>query len=309
MSIMYYYSVYDFIVQSELFLPTLGVISHQSNAINPITISYGAVSNHGLAAPTQQGFTYQATNTDFWLNIPFIARFLVSNGQQITIEPNERADEDSIHTFLFSTCIEVLLRQRQKILLSGYALKMSESGVALLGDSSKGASMLQNLFYKRGHSFLTSNFLALNDEGFILPGIAQIEAHTQIVSALKIETDNLQKIRPGIEKYVIPLKQQYHSQPLPLRVIYTLKMHQKSDIIFTTIDNDFKIEYLRQLMPINTLPIELWGSPYDHLSNTKLLDHIDIICIHLPATGLKLPQIADAIETDVHARGSHYVSS
>lgn len=302
----YYYSVYNLLIESELLLPNLQTIDKTPDAINPVTISYGTVGKEGLHLPAHQGFAYQATRTEFWLNIPSVARFLVSNGTSITIELTDGVDEESIHAFLLNTCMEVLLRQRQLIVMPGFAFKMGDYGISFLGGSGLGQSMLQGLFYKRGHSFLAGNFITLNDQGDILPGVAQVEFWPLVVSSLKLETFAIKTLRPTIKKWVFPLKQHYYSSPLPLKCIYTLKMHQQPDVVFSKIDEAHKLPYLQQLVAVNNLPIDLWYDTNNILPNPNAFNNIQLICIHLPMIGLKLQQIADSIENDLIERGHYY---
>jgi hypothetical protein len=299
MNMTYCYSLYNFVVQSEL--PLLAP-HHASttNNINDVTISYGRVSKAGIANPVHQGFAYQASRTACWLNVPPVARFLVSNGQSIVIDPVRGADEDSILAFLFNTCLEVLLRQRQLTVIPGYALKMDNYGISFLGGSGLGQSMLQGLLYKQGYSFLAGNFIAFNDQGDMLPGIPQLEYWPTVISALKLENNVIKQLRPNIKKCVIPLEQQYHASPLRPKIMYTLKMHQQGDVLFTELHHENKLSYLQQLLAVNNLPVELWSTLPD------LFNTIQMICIHLPMAELKLQHLADCIKQDVIERGHSY---
>ncbi len=303
MSIKYYYSEFDLIIQSDLLLPNLQPVA-TTNKID-VTISYGVVEKQGLQRPIQQSFAYQASPTEFWLNIPFIARFLVSDGRRIIISSHDGVAEESFHAFLLSTCMEVLLRQRQIIVMPGFAVKLGEFGVSFLGGTGLGQSMLQGLFYKRGYPFLASNFVVINDQGNILPGVAQIEFWPAVVSALKLDSAVNKTLRPTIKKSVIPLEQNYYSAPHPLHFIYILKMHQHNEITFSSIENSEKQAYIQQIVAVNHLPIQLWYKNNNCLPNSDVFSKVDIICIHLPTTGLKLQQIADSILNDLTERG-HY---
>ena len=289
----YYYSLYDFIVQSDLQLPAPPLPSSASN----VTVSYGSVSPEGLANPVCRGFAYQASSTDFWLNIPSVARFLVSNGQSIVIDPVKGIDEDSIQAFLLKTCMEVLLRQRQLTVLPGYAFKMGDYGISFLGNPGLGQSLLQGLWYKQGYSFLSGNFVVLNSQGDMLPGISQLDCLPGVISSLKLEKQVLKQLRPNIKKCVISLNQQYHANPLKPKIIYILKMHQLADVLFGELDDDSKLSCLQQLVSSN-----MWSA----LPKPDLFHTTPIICIHVPMAELKLQQLAESIKQDVMERGHSY---
>lgn len=301
----YFYSVYDLIIQSPLLLPSLTVASPIASAQAQVVIEYGVVCDTGLKEPVNQGFTYQANENEFWLNIPAVARFLVSHGHHIMIDPLPSVDEDSIRTFLLSTCMEVLLKQRGLLLMPGYALQIGELGVAFAGIG-VGQTMLQGLFYKRGFSFISSNFFVLDNQGHALPGPAQLDLGPQVLTALKMDLDTFTPVRPGIKKYKVPLDTQYVAHPIPLQVIYTLKMHQQSEVLFETMDTITKKNTVQQLAKINQTSLDVWYGSDERLPDITAMQAIDLVSIHLPLTGLKLPDVASLIEQDILTRGLHH---
>lgn len=303
---IFYYSAYNLVIQSPVTLPLLSVAFPEATMAD-ITIRYDLVSPKGLLDPLNQGVTYQATGTEFWLHLPSIGRFLVSHGQDIIICPADGIDEDSIRAFLLSTCFEILLRQRQLIVMQGYVLKRANYGVAFSGAMGKGQSLLQGLFYKRKQAFLASNFFALNHDAMVLPGMTQLEFWPSVISALGLTTDSLKTLRPRIKKYILPLEQRYYAKSLPLHVLYTWKMHQHRDILFSELDASNKQPYLQQLLQANTLSATLCQDKNAQQVALERLQHIEIVCIHVPETGLKLPQLADSIERDLERRGHCYV--
>lgn len=293
------YSLYNLTVQSELPLPAPACASPNGNS-SPVTISFGSVDKNGLASPMHQAFAWQSDKTDFWLNVPSVARFLISSGQCIVIDPVRDIDDDSVRTFLLGTCMEVLLRQRQLTVLPGFALKLGDYGVSFTGGSALGLAMLQALFYRQGYSFPGGNYIALTDKGDILPGISQLECTPPVLAALQLDKQVLKPVRPNIKKYIIPLAEQYHPRPLRCKLVYTLKMHQQADIRFEELNDDQKQFCLQKLLAANHLPVELWHDQPPSLP-------MQIIRIHLPVSGLKLQQLADCIKEDVMERGYSYV--
>lgn len=295
-------------VQSQLLLPALGVCSAHavSDSMPHVNIIYGAVSQDGLGNPTGKGFNYETNATDFWLNIPSVARFQVSNGERVIIDPVEGIDEDSIRTFLLSICLEVLLRQRHYLVTSGFALKFRDYGIGFVSGLSSGLSILQGLFYKQGYSFLGGNFFALNSLGQIVPSVGQLEFWPSAAATLGFDTKTLKTLRPGIEKYVIPLEEQYYSKPVPLNIIYTIKMHKQSDIVFSPIDESAKIPYLQHLAKTNSIFADLWDDIKPGFLPSNIINNIQMVTINLPIDGLKLKQVIELIEHDLIEREQHY---
>lgn len=294
----YYYSAYNLAVQSALQLSALPEIFSPGEP--DITISYGLVSKEGLVCPTHKGFTYQKNETAFWLNIPSIARFLVSNGDHIIIDPIEDIDEDSVQVFLFGPCMEALLRQRQITILPGYALQMGDNGIAFAGNTGLGYSLLQGLWYKRGYCFSGGNFIALNHHGEVLPGTAQLEFWPAVIENLKLERNIKKTIRPNSKKQVIFLDKNCFQHPVPLKILYIMKTHHHPEVLFTPCSSEQKYAQMQQLLAGNNSP------PFNNFMSKS---NIPIVIIHLPKAGLTLQQLAECMENDISERGHSHVHS
>jgi len=295
----YYYSAYGLILQSQLLLPCLPASVNDIALPNQVRIIYGSVAQEGLDNPIIKTVTSQATKTQFWLNIPAIARFLVSDGQHIIIDPMAGIDEDSIRVFLLSTCLEILLKQRNILILPGFALERKGLGVCFAGSH----AMLQGLFYQRGYTFLSSDVIALNSQVLLLPGIAQLEFWPNVLTALNLQRQALKPVRPGIEKYIIPLEEHYYPKSLPLKIIYILKRHQHSSIHFSSVDQK---DYWQQLIATPHLSAPLW---HEQQTEINYFDEVEMICIQLPQSGLKLQELVTAIEHDLTQRGHCYAGT
>lgn len=300
-----YYALYDLTIDSEL---PLAAPQSAPPTDNPITISYGRVSKEGLQHPLNLGSIYQSNRTDFWINIKSIARFQISRGEHITIDPVDGIDEDSIRAFLLNTCFEVLLRQRQMMIIQGYAIHIDKRCVVVTSGMGAGASLLQGLLYKRGHSFAGGNFVALNPQGNVVPGSPQIEFWPGVTKALQLDSQALKTIRPNVSQYIIPLAQQHHAQSSPLQCIYTLRMHQRPDIIFSNKPDAEKLPFLRQQAKLS-VSADLWNDDPILEQNQHMLEQLPMMDIYVPASGLKLPELANAIETHVNERDHYHVES
>lgn len=297
----HHYSLYDFTLQSPIALPSLPKVT-SSETKATVTIEFGRISPTGLDNPLQRKAIYQIGEHEFWLNLPTVARFLVLDGQRIIIDPIAKIDEDSIRTFLFTVCIEVLLKQRQLSVLPGFALNIQQQGVGFTGLPGFGQTMLQSLFYKREYTFLSGNNLCI-DQDQVLPGLGHMELNESIARALAIDVQNLSPARAAIQRYFLPI--QHHPHALPLSAIYTLKMHQQPEIMFSSLNEEHKIPYLNSLLRTNTAGIDLW---YAHhaLPDLSQLNEIPLIGIHLPSSGLKMQQVLSAIEQDLAQRSHSY---
>lgn len=217
----YYYRAFGLNIASELELPEL--LPYQSTPFIPeVTIQWSRVQQEGLDNSLVTFPYYQAKQNALWLNIVDVGRFLITDGQLISIDPEENADLASIRLFLLGSCMGALLMQRDLFLLHGNAIRVDDFCVSFIGDSGAGKSTLSGAFYKRGYSILADDVCAINQDLSVIPSFPQIKLWQDAAEKLNINTTHLRKIRPNVNKFALPLCNQFQGEPLPIRVIYCL---------------------------------------------------------------------------------------
>lgn len=300
---MYHYSAFMLNIQSELLFPELVELSAPAQQ-NQITIQFGSVSREGLnTSEASTGYFFQAAKNNLWLHVPNIARFLVTNGDCITIDPVDGIDDDSLRVFVLGSCIGALLMQRGIFLLHGNAVKIGEYGVSFVGYSGSGKSTLSGGFLNRGYSILADDVCAITPDGQVIPSFPQIKLWSDAAKKLNIETGSLRKVRPCIEKFAVPLSQQFHDTAIPLKLVYVLKTHNQ---------DDFQIKSLNGMQKLNPLQnntyrknfMKFLSNETEHMMQCAMLaNKIGVIQITRPRHGFKLDQLMDVITHDIKSRG------
>lgn len=302
---MYTYYAFALSIRSELVFPELLPCSNR--ALPDLTIKWGEVCPSGLDFPNQsKGLFFQATEAALWLNVPNVARFLITHGNQILIDPVAGVDEDSIRVFILGSCMGALLMQRNLFLLHGNAIKVGEHCISFVGHSGAGKSTLSGAFFKRGYSILADDVCAVNAAGQVVPSFPQIKLWFDAAKHLNIDTQALRKIRPLIEKFAVPLAQQFHPDALPLRMVYLLHPHNKDEFKFTTITGMEKLQPLR----MNTFRKSYLKGLDKERSHFKqcaqIGSQIGVVRINRPNDGYKLDELVSLIEQDLTTRGFHH---
>lgn len=299
---MNYYHAFNLLICSELpfpeLLPSANLPPSTSNS-HCITIKFGKVSHHGLNASISEGIYYQTTEHETWLNINKVARFLISNGTQITIDPIQDIDQDSLRLYILGSCMGALLMQRNLLILHGNAVKIDDYCVSFVGDSGAGKSTLSGAFFKRGYSILADDVCAINAECFVLPSFPQIKLWLDAANYLNIETQSLRRIRPQIEKFAVPLDQQFHQDMLRLNIIYSLHTHDKDEFKFETISGGEKLQSLQINSYRRAYLIGLKKREDQFLHCSKLAKQVNVVKITRPGHGFKLNELVDLIEKDL----------
>ena len=297
------YQAFQLIIQSALEFPELFPLSEERSLNTDVIIQYGEVSETGLESPIKKGLFFQAKQAVFWLHIPKIARFLVTNGHEITIDPFPGVDEDSIRVFLLGSCFGALLMQRGLYLLHGNAIQIGQHAISFTGKSGAGKSTLSGAFFKRGYSILADDVCAINAQGDVIPSFPQIKLWADAAAKLTIDTSALRKIRPNIEKYAVPLGDHFQQQPLPLKIIYILNPHNKDEIVIQRLSG---VEKFKPLRFQSYRPSYLKGLSLD--ANHKkqcgeLANRITLARVTRPNSGFSLDLLAEYIESDLAEQG------
>lgn len=301
---MYRYYAFMLPIQSELMFPELKELPLDLNTSDQLTIKFGEVNPQGLQAPnSQKKLFFQATESEFWLHIPNIARFLVTHGNQIIIDPYPGVDEDSIRVFLLGSCMGALLMQRNLYLLHGNAVKINGHCVSFVGNSGVGKSTLSGAFFKRGYSILADDVCAINERGQVMPSFPQIKLWLDAASHLEIDMQPLRKIRPCIEKFAVPLAHQFHSEPLPLKVVYVLNTTNQENFQFTSLAGLQKLQPLRNNVYRKSYLKGLAKEQSYFMQCARIAGHVSVVRVTRPQIGFKLNELVDLIEQDLIERG------
>src|ERR1700740_913875 len=96
---------------SEIELPEVPLIQLQSVTPHPLPGRLGAVANH-LPGGVELDPHCFATATQYLLNIEGVARYLVTGGREIVVDPDSAAPTLDVRGYLLGSIFVVLCQQR-----------------------------------------------------------------------------------------------------------------------------------------------------------------------------------------------------
>lgn len=301
---MYYYVAFGLTIASEIELPELLAHPQIQASSTDVTILYGEVSPSGIGAESHGYPYFQAKENVMWLDIADVGRFLMSNGKQMTVAPIAGADPAIVRLFLLSSCMSALLMQRDLFVLHGNAIKIGNACISFVGDSGVGKSTLSGAFFKRGYSLLADDVCVINQDLHVLPSIPQIKLWPDSANKLGINTQTLRRVRPGFDKVAFPLTEQFHVDPLPLRVIYCL--NASSDAFGAQ-----RIMGVHKIMPLQQHVYRRYylkglakeKKYYEQCA--RLATEVEVVNLVRPADGFQLDAFVDYIEADLRQKGMY----
>ena len=156
--------------------------------------------------------------------VPAVARYLISAGRHIVVEPQPNGDAASVRLFLLGTVFALLCHQRGVLPVHASCMAIDGKAVAFLGEAAMGKSVLAAVLARDGHAILADDVSAVewaaDGTAMVLPGAPRLLLWRRALADLNIAFDSCPRARAGLEKYV--LSGPGHPGALSLGVVYEL---------------------------------------------------------------------------------------
>lgn len=295
----YFYNCYDLAIESEMALSEMVASPDRPKTVDA-RITQSAVNPDGLEGAEQIGPFMWATPTDLQLHVPDVARFLVSNGNSIVFDPAPGIDEDSVRVFMLGSALGALLFQRGYLVLHGNAVQIGDGCIICVGQSGAGKSTLAAAFMQRGYKLLADDVVPIDHNCLAIPGFPRIKLWQDAADKLEIDTSALTKIRPDMEKFNLPITDNFVSKPLPVKHIYILRSDDD--------ENGFSSTPIKGLQKFPALHANTYRQKFldsmdlrpDHLNLCgKLAGQTPITRVVRPRLGFEVDQLVDHILADL----------
>lgn len=226
----YHYRAHGLTVASEFELPHAKAVGEKRPEV---TFRSGEVP----AVPTgahEVGAFCHIHDRKVFLTVPGVARYLVSGGDQVVVEPEDGTDTASVAAFLLSSCWGALLHQRQELPL--HASVVTPDGVtavAFAGSSGSGKSTLASEMLRRGWSLLTDDIAAVSladDLPQVSPASVASKLWVDALERFGIEPFEHMRLRPQLDKYVVRREGQVCLHPCRLVAVFVLRAHNRPEV-------------------------------------------------------------------------------
>jgi hypothetical protein len=295
----YYYYAFGLNIASEIECPQLPA---GPGSPADLTIRYGrAASESEQADELVTG--RQVSAGCFLLNVNRTARYLIRDGNEITIQPYPNANQDSVRLYLLGSVFGALLHQRGFWPLHGSGIVTSHGAAIFAGASGIGKSSLAGAFQRRGYQTLADDVCAVsvNSEGIaqVWPAYPRIHLWADAVVKLGDEPGNFHRAHNKRDKYELPV-QNFSMDPVAIFAVYAIYIGQEEGICATPLKGFDKVQELTantyRLQYLNAMHLE-----QQHFQQTQILARqARVVRVTRPQQPFLLEEMADLIEKDFY---------
>jgi len=167
---------------------------------------------------------FDAIATAYLLHGVGVARYLVRNGREVTVEPAKDADMRAVRVFLLGPCLRALCHQRGLVPLRASAVEVGGQAVALAGPSLSGKSTLAAHLQRAGFPVLADDVCILGldaaERPVVLPSVPRLRLWGDALRRLGIGPGERRPDRADIRRFSVPFPPVL--DPRPLARVYLL---------------------------------------------------------------------------------------
>ncbi len=215
------YIIYNLNIASELELPELMPAIIENNP--DVNIKFGPVPERLSGDIVVNKTQAQIAHNQFLFKADDIGTYYVTDGNQIIIDADIKADLSSIRLFLFGSVMAALLYQRNCFLLHASAVQKNGVGFVFVGKSGYGKSTTAAVLVERGYKLVSDDLCMMlidHNASVVLwasyPGMKlwhdSIDYLDWDRNSIN-EKKNIRPVRAGIEKYRVDVVEDDRYQP------------------------------------------------------------------------------------------------
>ena len=219
------YSCFDFRLRSEIALGELAPAADPQDGRPIVEVRLGSVPE---TLPGSGGAVggFEVSGSEALLAVAAAGRYLVRAGREIIVDPAPGGSERMLRLFLLGSALGILCHQRGLLPLHANAIVVGDGACAFAGPSGAGKSTLAAYFARAGHDVLCDDVCVVDPDRaggpLAWPGLPRLKLWGDASQAFGHDTERLDRVIEGMDKYQVALPASQSRGPLPLRRLYLL---------------------------------------------------------------------------------------
>ena len=272
-----------------------------------VTVRIGPIPGTPPAPAERPGETrpWEATFGRLLLNVPGVARFLVTGGRDVRVEPRGGGDHE-MGIVLASRVLGALLQQRGVITFHAGAVETDAGAVLFMGSSGSGKSSLLAALVERGYAMLADNVAGVvPDAGggaAVLSAFPCAQLRADALGALGWWGRARGAMREGLERYLVAVER-FRDAPQAVGAVCVLEVGHREAVEVETASAADAFEWLCRYTYRKEYIDGLGQRPAHFRTVVALAGRVPVLRVTRPAHRLPLGALADRIEEWL--RGMH----
>ena len=270
------YRAYQLLFAADFAIPEMmpAQIEGHPRSRNPdVVITTSEFPDH-LPDPLGSSAVHEVNADALLIRVAGVGRYLVRDGCEILIDPDQSASDHDIRVYLLGTCIGALLHQRGFLVLHASGIATDRGCLLFAGASGVGKSTLLAEFLRRGYKMVVDDVcavrLGLGDGPTVVPSYPRTRLWADAAARLAIDTSRLPRTKSSWDKFERQVSDQFSDQEAKLVHVFQLAGPYDS--------SEFELEHLD--------PIEAFTTLLEHTYRGILLDGMDLRASHFELASL-----------------------
>jgi len=302
------YRAFGLTIGSELILPGLPTSDEKPE----IRISRGVVPEWDGEATVLYGERCRIRGQEWSIRfkaLPFAG--LIRNGNHVQFEADPAQDEvSSLH--VLGSCTGALLFQRGLAPLHGNTIVAPQGAATIVGRIGAGKSATTFALLRRGHRLLADDISAVSFDSAepfniksampcVVPGVPRLKLWKASLEHFGCDHRELQRLRPGLDKFHYPVADRFCPVPQKLNAIYILQPCDAPGVHIRALSGLAKLDALHEHLYKIRFQDAVKNWPPLLGKMCRLADAVRVNLVERPREGITIEAVADAIEQDLSA--------
>lgn len=245
---------------------------------------------------------YQAAIGRFLVRYERVARYLVTGGREIVVEPVEGVSEGDVRLYLLCSPMGALLLQRGLLPLHASAISTPRGAMLFMGEPGSGKSTLAAEYRRRGFHVLADDIsvISFNEEGlpWVSPGFPQFKLRPEVLDELGEKSGKLPQLTSDFDKVTLAFPGEFESTPMAVACIYLVQPSAGAGIEIQAVGALSRVSYLIE----NTYRLSFvksLGLQQSHFRQVaRLAERVRLTRVIRPQDKFLIEKLADLITQD-----------
>lgn len=254
----------------------------------------------------ERGDSWEAAPGVCLMRINGVARYLVSGGRDILVEPAPAADEREVSLYLFNRVFASLLQQRGVLTLRASVIETGSGAVMFVGRRGTGKSSLLAALLQRGYVMLADGVAGVTpgpDDRFVVrPSCPDVRLCADTMDEMDWWQRSKGNVRRDRKKHLVRADR-FRATPLAVRAVYVLTSHERNAIEIDTIGPADAFRQLCKHTHSKKLLRGLGQRPTRFRILTALVNTVPVARLTRPARSFRLDALVDRVERHLQENG------